>query len=274
MDAAVPEILGWLGLLLGLTALVALLRSPRMLGRAGERRVAGLLRKALTGEPHRIFRDVTLPAQRGSSQIDVLAISTRGIFVVEVKNLRGKISGGAQRKRWWIQRGRRSFRMQNPVHQNHGHLKAVQETLEIPRNLLVPLVVFAGRVTFTKAVQALILRPEDLIGAVAARKPDRISEQSINHYAALISAARLPPGRATDRQHRRNVRRRLRARRGLLPCPRCGSGMEKRTARAQQEVPSFFWGCENFPRCRGTRDFEPRREPPGSELPAQTELGY
>lgn len=36
-------------------------------------------------------------------------------------------------------------------------------------------------------------------------------------------------------------------------CPQCGSGMVKRTARKGENAGSEFWGCSNFPTCRGVR---------------------
>lgn len=36
-------------------------------------------------------------------------------------------------------------------------------------------------------------------------------------------------------------------------CPQCGSGMIKRTARKGGNAGAEFWGCSNFPTCRGVR---------------------
>jgi restriction system protein len=36
-------------------------------------------------------------------------------------------------------------------------------------------------------------------------------------------------------------------------CPRCGSEMVMRKARQVAKAGGAFWGCPNFPRCRGTR---------------------
>jgi restriction system protein len=35
-------------------------------------------------------------------------------------------------------------------------------------------------------------------------------------------------------------------------CPKCGSSMVKRTARRGRAPGQSFWGCETYPRCRGT----------------------
>jgi len=48
---------------------------------------------------------------------------------------------------------------------------------------------------------------------------------------------------------------------GMVPnfetpaCPNCGAQMVKRTARQGQHVGKQFWGCSDFPRCRGIRSF-------------------
>lgn len=36
-------------------------------------------------------------------------------------------------------------------------------------------------------------------------------------------------------------------------CPKCGSTMKRRIARKGPNAGSKFWGCSNFPKCRGTR---------------------
>ena len=40
-------------------------------------------------------------------------------------------------------------------------------------------------------------------------------------------------------------------------CPDCGSGMVRRTAHRGPNTGNDFWGCSNYPECRGTRDIEP-----------------
>ena len=38
-------------------------------------------------------------------------------------------------------------------------------------------------------------------------------------------------------------------------CPRCGARMELRSARSGRNAGGQFWGCSDFPDCRGTRDY-------------------
>lgn len=37
-------------------------------------------------------------------------------------------------------------------------------------------------------------------------------------------------------------------------CPRCGSDMKLREARRGNNAGQKFWGCSNYPNCRGTRE--------------------
>lgn len=37
-------------------------------------------------------------------------------------------------------------------------------------------------------------------------------------------------------------------------CPKCGSSMVKRTAKSGSNSGNSFWGCSNFPGCRGIRN--------------------
>lgn len=38
-------------------------------------------------------------------------------------------------------------------------------------------------------------------------------------------------------------------------CPSCNSQMVKRVAKRGSNPGSVFWGCQNYPKCKGTRSF-------------------
>ena len=40
-------------------------------------------------------------------------------------------------------------------------------------------------------------------------------------------------------------------------CPKCDSKMVLRTAKSGKNVGKQFWGCSNFPQCRGIMNYEP-----------------
>jgi len=43
---------------------------------------------------------------------------------------------------------------------------------------------------------------------------------------------------------------------GIPTCPKCGSQMVLRTAKRGSRSGTQFWGCSNYPRCRGVQQYE------------------
>lgn len=136
-EGAVRQVLWLLPLGLALPALKVLL-VPMLRGRAGEARVGGVLERIGVDTLH----DVILPDGRGGlTQIDHLVLTGAGILVVETKNYSGMVFGQEREAQWTQRLGRRSFRFQNPLKQNYGHVQAVKA--------LAPGVPVRGWVVFT-----------------------------------------------------------------------------------------------------------------------------
>ncbi len=55
-------------------------------------------------------------------------------------------------------------------------------------------------------------------------------------------------------------------------CPECSSSMVLRTARRGANAGNQFWGCSNYPKCKGTRDYEEQAKQ-GSENQGETPPG-
>ena len=111
---------------------------PKLRGRVGEARVGALLDRVGADTLH----DVILPDGRGGlTQIDHLVLTGAGILVVETKNYSGMVFGQEREAQWTQRLGRRSYRFQNPLRQNYGHVQAVKA--------LAPGAPVLGRVVFT-----------------------------------------------------------------------------------------------------------------------------
>ncbi|MCX8018746.1 MAG: NERD domain-containing protein, partial [Rhodocyclaceae bacterium] len=89
----------------------------RLAGRQGERLVGWALERLCPA----VIHDLILPLGAGLTQIDHLALTPRGLLVVETKHYRGLISGRVDEAEWRQQQGRRYRRFQNPLHQNALH---------------------------------------------------------------------------------------------------------------------------------------------------------
>lgn len=112
-------------------------------GRLGEKMVAKTL-SSLDRRDFIVLNDLLLPTtSRKTSQIDHLVISTRGLFVIETKNLAGRISGSEHSQYWQQHLSSETKSIYNPVLQNHAHIRAIRRLLrDVDAELFVSVVVF------------------------------------------------------------------------------------------------------------------------------------
>lgn len=86
-----------------------------------------------------------------TTEIDVLAISNKGVYVFEMKNYAGYIYG-SNTDQYWTQvlNKRTKNKFYNPLKQNYAHTKSLEKYLEINKELIVPLIVFSNRSRLSK----------------------------------------------------------------------------------------------------------------------------
>ncbi|MEH6560385.1 MAG: nuclease-related domain-containing protein [Marinobacter sp.] len=82
--------------LLPVAILAAILKSPRFKGWMDECLVNISARLFLDKNTYHLIRNVTLPTEDGTTQIDYITVSPFGVFVVETKNMKGWIFGNAK----------------------------------------------------------------------------------------------------------------------------------------------------------------------------------
>lgn len=98
----------------------------KFIGMAGEFWVKRELKKL--SKEYLVINDVIVKTKDNSThQIDHIVISKYGIFVIETKQYNGYIRGNDYDKRWMIKSGKRKFCVNNPLHQNYGHVKSLEE---------------------------------------------------------------------------------------------------------------------------------------------------
>lgn len=137
------QILWTIVALLGALILLGYIFQNKIVGYIGEWHTAGIIRSVSRGI---VFRDVYVEGSHGVQQIDLLAITQKGILVVEKKTWIGLIVGTAYDKQWrvFVNRGRQKYSMKNPHHQNYGHVQALAENFPKWKDKLVSLVIFGN----------------------------------------------------------------------------------------------------------------------------------
>lgn len=235
-----------------LLVVVWILQSPWLKGALGEIRVHRSLRRLLDENEYRLFRDLTLPVRDGTTQIDHVIVSRFGIFVIETKNMKGWIFGGADQAQWMQVVYRRKSKFQNPIRQNYKHLKAVQELLRIEGHKIHGIVAFVGSATPKSAMPlGVVWGVRSLADYVKSKRVAVLSEDELQAFAESLSGSGFRSNILTRHAHVRHVKtqatRRLRE---SESCPRCGATLMERTNR---QSGARFLACSKFPTCRGTR---------------------
>jgi len=75
-------------------------KSPFGKGLLGEILVNFTINMRLDKQKYHLLKNITLPTDNGTTQIDHVVISQYGIFVIETKNMRGWIFGNEHQKTW------------------------------------------------------------------------------------------------------------------------------------------------------------------------------
>jgi len=91
------------------------------------------------GGDYAVFTDVVVAAQHGMSHIDFVVVSPYGVFVIDAKQERGKISGDAGDREWMLGGNQTIY---NPLWRNRTHLNGLEKLLG--RLPYVSLVVFVN----------------------------------------------------------------------------------------------------------------------------------
>lgn len=116
--------------------------NPRSRGKFGEMIVSSIFDPRFFGdEEHYIINDLLFSLEDGSThQIDHVVIYKKGIFCIETKNIEGLILGMPHIKDWKVYVGNQSYEIYNPLLQNKGHIKILEQFLN--RNDIHSIVVF------------------------------------------------------------------------------------------------------------------------------------
>ena len=122
--------------------LIVLLKSPVRKGVIGENVVANLIRECY--EDGVVLQNLYIPTSDGNTtEIDLVWITKKGIYVIECKNRKGWIFGNEKSKYWMQIIYNRRHQLFNPVLQNRVHVNSLRQLLG--KNVkLFSIIVFVG----------------------------------------------------------------------------------------------------------------------------------
>jgi ribosomal protein L37AE/L43A len=245
------QIYGTLWYLVPFFVIVTLLKSSWFKGVFGEFIVNFSTKLFLNKEKYHLIKNVTLPTQDGSTQIDHIIVSEYGVFVVETKNMKGWIFGSPNQKTWTQKIYKHSSKFQNPLHQNYKHTKTLESLLGLNEEQIFSVIVFVGDSTFKTEMPENITNGKGYIRFIKSKVQPVLTEPEVKEITSKIESGRLTPSFKTNREHVKHVKTIVETKENNHSCPKCGGAMVLREAKKGQNIGNKFWGCSSFPKCRG-----------------------
>jgi hypothetical protein len=174
-------------------------------GDSAETKVISYIEKYFT--KYKILKDLYLKTNNGLTEIDVLLLCERGIFIIEIKSHNGYI---ITRGKHWTQRwGDKVVRFYNPTYQNKAHRIALENILKKRQSLaslpIYTVTVFtSSKVSFSENVKDVIKLP--VLAKFIKSKPcnKRMNHSTIASLERLIKSYR-ETSRRRQNQHKKKI---------------------------------------------------------------------
>ena len=165
------------------------IETPKNVGNRGESIVKRNLSK-LDQTLYDVYNDINIPntkAELGLAQIDHIVVSVFGIFVIETKNYTGWIFCSPERKYWTQVVYSEKNRLYNPIKQNWGHIYALSDFLQIPRNKFKNIVCFVGDAEFKTDIPADVFTDSSYIDYITTFKNSVLTEAEVESINSMLS---------------------------------------------------------------------------------------
>lgn len=198
------QILWTIVALLGALILLGYIFQNKIVGHIGERHTANIIRTVSRGI---VFHDIYVDGSHGVQQIDLLAITRKGVIVVEKKTWIGLIVGSAYDKQWrvFVNRGRQKYSMKNPHHQNYGHVQALAENFPKWKDKLVSLVIFGNNAKLSDKIPANTINDRGFRNYYSGL-PYALEQSDIESIARFI-AEMNEQKKTLKKKHREKIKR-------------------------------------------------------------------
>ena len=199
----------WWIILLFAAAVLFKVFKPFLKGKVGELAVAVHVKLYLKDPSYILLNDCTLPdEQSGTTQIDHILLSPYGIFIIETKNYTGWIFGGERQKMWTQKIYKKSFKFQNPLHQNYKHQKVLEAVLAdiVDPALIHSVVVFMPDCEFKTQMPQNVFRGAAWTDYIKSFADPVIPPMKLKRIQLRIEKEVLEKSWKTNRQHVENLK--------------------------------------------------------------------
>lgn len=223
---------------------------PAIKGFFGEKAVAIFLSR-LNPLEYKVINNIMLQVDGKTSQIDHVVVSNYGIFVIETKNYKGWILGNEYDDYWTQIIFKRKEKLRNPIKQNFGHIRALEEHLkEFIGVKSISIVVFTTKADLKVKTQTDVVYTVNLLKTIKKNSTIQLISDTDKEkiYSKLL--ALNVDSKDNRKAHIQSIRNNLSETNSKLEnniCPKCGGRLVLRNGKYGQ-----FKGCSNYPKCKFT----------------------
>ena len=212
-----------------------------------------------------VLHDILIDGdENGTSQIDLIMIGVKGIYVVEVKSFaeNAVIYGDGKKSKWYYYLGGKKYDIYSPLKQNAKHIEYLQSFLcnfgNIPYFNVVTMMCKDYKINninpdpdnITSVVCTSLPAMMRGIYKIADNKPDVLDESTKQKIYDYISQNQYQ-GKEKRLEHKEKVKSIKREQEEIANqnlCPYCKAPLILRKGKYGD-----FYGCSNYPKCRYTK---------------------
>lgn len=237
--------------------------TPKGIGRQGEEKIESKLGwAAFFGYEGLILKNVYIPKADGTTtEIDLLYITPKGIFVIESKNYSGYIFGNEKSPKWTMTKpgGRnkvKKYQFYNPIWQNNTHIKFLKEYLDEDVKIY-SFIVFSNEcelkdITYDKehTIVCYKVQMNKYIKSLWGKEADVLTKEEIHTIYDKLKPL-TNQEKEVKKAHIENIEKKINS---TTICPKCGGELVLRIAKKGKNAGKKFYGCSNYPKCKYTRE--------------------
>lgn len=207
-----------------------------------------------------VLHDVLIDGADGyTSQIDLVLVGNRGVYVVEVKNFSdAKIYGDTRKSKWSYYKHGKKYEIYSPLAQNRKHVEYLKRFLsdfgDIPFFSIITMVCedfkVSGELDGSTVLCSSLPAMRRGMRIMTEDKPKVIDDSQKQAIFDYIQSKQLA-GKEARKAHKEQVisyKENLEELEKQNLCPYCKTELVLRKGRNGE-----FYGCQNYPKCRFTR---------------------
>ena len=229
--------------------------SAEVIGEHGEKKVAYLLGD-LEHEDYQVFNDFLIKKGNYTTQIDHIIISRYGVFVLETKNVHGKVYGSGNSEYWkqyLPDTGYRRYgttqehQLRNPIWQNTGHINSLRRHVFGNNVPIYGIVAFSDDTELFVSAEQPVMNMSKIVPYIKTFQDEVLSSDKMDFYRRRLFEV-ISTSEVDRKEHIANVRQNQERWDAAVEngkCPRCGGDLVLREGKYGQ-----FYGCSHYPKCK------------------------